>query len=203
MKTTLAILILSVALGAFGQSYPIPIKSVDTITNLVDLRPTDGETVSVLNKSGGTNFGPIQFFRHSKASAVATNSNALLALDGGRWLHVEVDGATGGGSVSIDSTGPATNIVSTSSATWVITNGVASIVAVAPIFNGLLMCDDDSTSHSLTVAKLGTNYLLSVSQAAGAPGPYPSSIPLAASDLSLHQMGVRLVGTNYLLEISQ
>lgn len=203
MKTTLAILILSAALGAFGQSYPIPIKSVDTITNLVALYPTDGETIAVLNRTSVTNFGVIQHFRHSKTSTVATNSNALLARDGGRWLHVEVDGATGGGSVSIDSAGPATNIVSTTSATWAITNGVASIVAVAPIFNGLLMCDDDNSSHSLTVAKLGTNYLLSVSQAAGAPGPYPSSIPLAASDLSIHQMGVRLVGTNYLLELSQ
>lgn len=71
------------------------------------------------------------------------------------------------------------------------------------IFNGMLECLDDATVHTLTVTKIGTNYMLGVTQATNAPGPYATSIPMAADDLTTHLMRVRLVGTNYLLEITQ
>ena len=108
-----------------------------------------------------------------------------------------------GSDIAINGSGTASNIVDTSSVTWNLSNGVARATSVAPIFNGLMMCDDDSTSHTVYLTKLGTNYLLSVSQDLGAPGPYPSVIPLAASDLTVHQLKVKQLGTNYLLEITQ
>lgn len=204
----IAILLLAVATGsnALGQTYPRTVVALDTMTNLLARNPIDEETVLVLNRVGDTNWGPLQFWRHSKNSSASTNlTSCFTAIRTGRWMLVTnlASASSGISGLLVNGTGQATNLVDTPTVTWSSAGGAASATAIAPIFNGLLECLDDSTIHTLGIAKLGTNYLLSLTQATNAPGPYPSSIPLSASDLSIHQMRVRLVGTNYLLEVTQ
>lgn len=207
MRILIAIALLIV--GASAAAQPRAVYSVDTITNLAARYPTSNETVAVLNRTSTTNFGPIEFWRHAPYSTISTNAtNALSAINGGRWLKTAVDvaGGTGGAGISgllVNGSGLVTNLVDSSSVTITGTNGQATFTATTLIFNGLLECLDDATVHTLTVTKLGTNYLLGVTQATNAPGPYATSIPMSADDLTTHMMRVRLVGTNYLLEITQ
>jgi len=192
--------------GAIGQTYPRTVTTLDTMTNLLARNPIDEETILVLNRVGDTNWGPLQFWRHSKNSSAATNlSSCFTAIRTGRWMLVTnlAQATSGISGLLVNGTGEATNLVDTTTVTWSNSGGAAYATAIAPIFNGLLACVDDSTIHTLGIAKLGTNYLLSITQATNAPGPYPSSIPLSASDLSVHLMRVRLIGTNYLLEVTQ
>lgn len=207
MKILIAIVLMFVAFSAHAQ--PKAVYSVDTITNLAAKYPTTGETIAVMNRTGSTNFGPVEFWRHVPSSTISTNAtNAIAALNGGRWIKTAVDGAGGSGGSGIsgllvNSSGLVTNLVNSPSVTIAELNGQAIFTATAPIFNGMLECPDDSTVHTLTVTRIGTNYLLGVTQATNAPGPYATSIPMAADDLTSHLMRVRLVGTNYLLEITQ
>ena len=207
MKILIAVALLVAGVSAAAQ--PKAVYSVDTITNLSAKYPTTGETIAVMNRTGSTNFGPVEFWRHVPSSTISTNTtNAIAALNGGRWIKTPVDGSvgTGGSGISgllVNGSGLVTNLVDSPSVTVTGTGGQATFTATAPIFNGLLECQDDTTVHTLTVTRLGTNYLLGVTQATNAPGPYATSIPVAADDLTTHLMRVRLVGTNYLLEITQ
>lgn len=160
--------------------------------------------------SGYTSGGEIPFvIRSAFANDIATFLDYGMTIRNGAGItfggvtRTNWPAGGSGSDIAINGSGTASNIVDTSSVTWSLSNNVARATSIAPIFNGLLECSDDSTIHTLSVAKLGTNYLLSITQTTNAPGPYPSSIPLAASDLSVHLMGVRLVGTNYLLEVTQ
>ena len=70
-------------------------------------------------------------------------------------------------------------------------------------FAGSLLCLDDSTAHLLSVAKVGTNYLLSLAQAASTTNGASESLTVLADDSTFHLLRARKVGTNYLLELTQ
>lgn len=86
MKSFLALTFVSIT--CFAQ--PKLQLSVDTVQDLIAKYPTTDETISVVNRKGGTNFGPLQFWRYAPASSASTNAAVLSAINGGRWILLDL-----------------------------------------------------------------------------------------------------------------
>lgn len=205
MKILIAIVLMFVAFSAHAQ--PKAVYSVDTITNLASRFPTTGETVAVLNKTSLTNFGPVQFWRHAPYSSATPNgTNVITAINGGRWTLVAVDGISSGAGISgllVNGSGMVTNLVSSPTVEVSQANGQASFTSIATVFNGYIECRDDSTVHDVSVVKIGSNYLLGISQSTNVATAPKSLYFECQEDSTIHAMSVVKIGSNYLLGISQ
>jgi hypothetical protein len=188
-----------------GTIFPQSIHATDTNIGSVYLSFTAEGTAGLELEQNSFRAGPYQYgtfgdtiIRNSYTNAGGAYGNLLLMA--GDNASVTIGNGTDRGTVTISNdlvVADSITLGGVPRSTWP-TNG-----SISAIFNGMLECLDDTTVHTLTVTRIGTNYLLGVTQATNAPGPYATSIPVAADDLTTHLMRVRLVGTNYLLEITQ
>lgn len=89
----------------------------------------------------------------------------------------------GGGSLAVNGTGQVTNLVNSATVTITAAGGSASFAATPALFNGLLICPDDDTTHALSIAKIGTNYLLEISQETNLPGQSLIGLPAPAIEV--------------------
>lgn len=168
MKTRYAALALVMVSGlAVAQR---SIVSLNTTNELAARNAITGETVTVLNQTSGTNFGPSKLWRHVTATNLTPGNSVIPALPSGRWLAVTDPAGSGSGAG----------------------------------FNGIIACADDSTTHQLTVTKVGSAYVLNVGQTdAGSYSSYPSLVSFIADDATVHALRVQKVGTNYTLTLTQ
>lgn len=146
------------------------IVSLNTTNELASRTAISGETVTVLNQTSATNYGPSRLWRHVPTANLTPGDEVIPAIPSGQWLAVTDPVGSGSGSGG---------------------------------FNGILACSDDSTTHLLTVTKVGSNYVLNVGQSDAGAGTYPSAVAFIADDASVHALRVSKYGTNYVLTLSQ